>query len=112
MKHKNLYIYQNSTYDKLLSIKNDDGTSFVLTGYTVSVVISKHFESMPKYQFPVTITNAATGTVKFELDENDTSTLPSGSLVYSMWATHSTNGRTILLQGTAFVEATVFEGAA
>lgn len=109
MKHKNLYVYQNSTYDKTVSVKNDDSTAFTLTGYTTHIVISKHFESLPKFQFPVTITNLTAGTVKIELSESDTASLPSGSLVYSMWGTHSVYGRTILLQGTMFVEATTFE---
>lgn len=109
MKNKNLYVYQNSIYSKNITIKNDDASTFNLTGYTLHIVISKHFESMPKYQFPVTVINNVTGSIQIQLSDVDTTSLPTGSLVYSLWGTHSLNGRQLLLQGTIFVESTVFE---
>lgn len=73
--------------------------SISLTGYTVNAEIASVVSGQVLKEVTVSVTDASTGLVNFELSEADTESLPPGTYVWSMRLTAPGTVVRTVLQG-------------
>jgi hypothetical protein len=107
MRYENLFITKNTPYTKEITVLQSNGVALNLSGFTVKIVLAKHFESTVKYTFDGTVVNAANGVVQLTMSAAQTQSLPSNTLVYSVFIDPPLADQILVLQGQAFVTPTV-----
>jgi hypothetical protein len=106
MKQETIYITQNTTFEKTITVLGPTNTAVDLTGNTVFFKLSKYFDSTTVITGTAAIITPAAGTVKISLTSTETNNLPHGTMQYSVFRTVS-DVSSLVLQGQAIVIPTV-----
>ena len=80
----NLRIDQGATFNSDVTVTNDDGTAFDLTGHTASAKMAKGYASTHTRTIFTTAVNTATGVVTISLNADQTNGLEEGRYVYDV----------------------------
>ena len=84
----NLYVDQGATFSTSVLVKNDDGSAFDLTGYSVAAQIRKSYSSSTAVDFTASVADPATaGQINLSLTATQTGTLEEGRYVYDVEVT-------------------------
>lgn len=95
----NLYIDQGSTFNSIVTLKNQNGTLMNLTGYTVKSQFRKSYQSSQAYTITVTLYEAANGKVKLHMDADYLSTVKAGRYLYDIEITSPIGEKLRVLEG-------------
>lgn len=95
----NLYVDQGTDFSAIVTLKNQDGTTLNLTGFTVASQFRKSYQSSSATNFTVTIYNAAQGKIRMQLPAATSSSLLPGRYLYDVEITSPTNERKRALEG-------------
>lgn len=107
MRYENLFITQNATFTKEVTVLLSTGLPLNIEGYTGMFTMAKHHESATKYSGTVSMFDAPNGVVKVTMTAAQTAALPSGPLVYSLFVTPPAADPILILQGRVFVNPSV-----
>lgn len=88
----NLYIDQGTNFSSVISVTNDDGTAFDLTGYTARAQIRKTYSSTTAISFTTVI---GTGQVTISLDDSVTAGMRAGRYVYDVTVSNTSLSNTL-----------------
>lgn len=106
MKQETIYITQNTTFEKTITVLSPSNTPVNLTGNTVSFKLSKYFDSTTVITGTAAILSPTAGTITISLTSTETNNLPYGTMQYSVFRTVS-GVSSLVLQGQAIVIPTV-----
>ena len=95
----NLYVDQGTDFSAIVTLKNQDGTTLNLTGFTVASQFRKSYQSSSSTNFTVTIYNAVQGKIRMQLPAATTSALLPGRYLYDVEITSPSNERKRALEG-------------
>lgn len=98
----NIVIDQGSDYEVTVNVKDANNAPIVLTGYTGSAQMRKHYTSLTSYAFGVAIT-ANTGEVTLSMSANTSNLISPGRYVYDCELTSSTNIKLRIVEGIVTV---------
>lgn len=98
----NIIIDQGSDFLTTLTVSDDDGYPIALNGYTGAAQMRRHYTSVSKYDFDVTV-NAATGEVSLAMDSDLTNTIPAGRYVYDCELTDNSGIKSRIVEGIVTV---------
>jgi hypothetical protein len=98
----NIVIDQGADFSTTITVTDDNGDSVLLTGYTASGQIRKHYTSTTAYTINTSI-NASSGTVTLTVPRSVTANMEAGRYVYDVEITSSANTRSRLVEGIATV---------
>lgn len=98
----NIVIDQGSDYEVTVNVKDANNSPVVLTGYTGSAQMRKHFTSLTSYSFGVTVT-ANTGEVTLSMPSNTSNYISPGRYVYDCELTSSSNTKLRIVEGIVTV---------
>ena len=101
----NFTIEKGADFSKTLTTKLN-GNIVDLTGYTIVSKIRKHYASTTSYNFTTSVISAINGTLKVEMNDTITSTIPNGRYVWDLLITKN-NITTKVFKGTIIIEGTV-----
>jgi hypothetical protein len=102
----NLVVDQGATYSTTLSVTDENGGVYDLTGYTGAAQLRKHFTSSNSTSFSVTL-DSASGTITLGLTASQTANLSSGRYVYDVEITSSSNTVARVVEGVVTVTPNV-----
>ncbi len=77
----NLIIDQGTDYETSINVTGDDDNIIDLTGYVGASQMRKHYTSVTRYNFNVTI-QGPEGIVTLSMSANTTNSIPAGRYVY------------------------------
>ena len=95
----NLYVDQGTDFSAIVTLKNQDGTTLNLTGFTIASQFRKSYQSSSATSFNVTIYNAAAGQIRIQLAAATSSALLPGRYLYDVELTSPSNERKRALEG-------------
>lgn len=95
----NLYVDQGTDFSAIITLKNQDGSTLNLTGFTVASQFRKSYQSSSATNFIVTIFNAEQGKIRMQLPAATSSALLPGRYLYDVEITSQTNERKRALEG-------------
>jgi hypothetical protein len=98
----NIIIDQGSDFITTLNVSDDDGYAISLTGYTGAAQMRRHYTSVSKYDFVVTV-SAATGEVSMAMDSDVTNLIPAGRYVYDCELTDNSGVKSRIVEGIVTV---------
>jgi len=98
----NIIIDQGSDFITTLNVSDDDGFAINLTGYTGAAQMRRHYTSVSKYDFVVTV-SAATGEVSMAMDSDVTNLIPAGRYVYDCELTDNSGVKSRIVEGIVTV---------
>jgi hypothetical protein len=88
----NLYIDQGTTFNSVVTLKNQDGTAMNLTGYAVASQFRKSYQSSVANNFTASIYGAPTnGQVRLQLTATASSAIKAGRYLYDIEITNTLN---------------------
>lgn len=96
----NLVIDQGTDYSTNINVTDDNDLPVVLTGYTGSAEMRKHYSSATSYPFTVGI---QTGVVTLSMNAAVSSVITSGRYVYDCELTNSNGKTSRLVEGIVTV---------
>ena len=99
----NLYVDQGTDFSAIVTLKNQDGTTLNLTGFTVASQFRKSYQSSSATNFTVTIYNAAQGKIRMQLPAATSSALLPGRYLYDVEITSPAGNRTRVVEGIVTV---------
>ena len=104
-----LYITKNVAFVQDIEVNGIDNPNepFDLTGYVTQMFIAKYYDSTTKYSVPTLIPNPTDGKIRISISGNSTAQLPTGSMVYSLFAQRPNDDRIIVIKGPVFLMPTV-----
>lgn len=103
----NIVIDQGTTYETTITLEDDTGVVYDLTGYTGAAQLRKHYTSTSQTAFTVAIA-AANGEITLGLTANATANLASGRYVFDVEVTKTSSGEVFrILEGIATVTPNV-----
>lgn len=85
-----LFVNQGADFIYTQSAKNDDGTVFDLTGYTVVSKLSRSHTTPVVTAFTTSVPDAVNGVFKLSLTAIQTKAIPAGRYVYDAFFTNGT----------------------
>ena len=82
----NLRVERGSTFSSDVTVKDNEGSVFDLTGYSATASLAKCYDSSfyDRTSFTCTITTPTTGVITLELTADQTNALESGRYVYDL----------------------------
>ena len=95
----NLYVDQGTDFSIIVTLKNQDGSTLNLTGFSVASQFRKSYQSSSATSFTVTIFDAAQGKIRMQLPAATTSALLPGRYLYDVEITSPINERKRALEG-------------
>jgi hypothetical protein len=95
----NLFVDQGSYFSRFITLVTPAGTTFDLTGYTVSSQMRKNTTSSIGYTIPCSITDASAGKVKLRLNAETTENIPAGRYLYDIEITDNTGEKLRVVEG-------------
>lgn len=95
----NLYVDQGTDFSAIITLKNQDGTTMNLTGYSVASQFRKSYQSSTGTNFVVSLYNAAAGQIRLQLAAATSSALSPGRYLYDIEITSPINERKRALEG-------------
>lgn len=104
VENRNLTIERGTDFSKTLTVKIN-GNIVDLTGYTIVSKVRKHYNSTTSYNFTATVVSAVNGSLKIDMNDTITSSIPFGRYVWDLVITKN-NITTKVIKGTVIVEGT------
>lgn len=95
----NLYIDQGSTFNSIVTLRNQNGTLMNLTNYTVKSQFRKSYQSSQAYTITVSLYDAPNGKVKLHMDAAYLSSIKAGRYLYDIEITSPLNEKLRVLEG-------------
>lgn len=95
----NLYLDQGSDFSAVVTLRNQDGSTINLTGFTVKSQFRKSYQSSTAVDFAVSIHNATAGQIRLQLPAAGSSAAQPGRYLYDVEITSSTGERKRALEG-------------
>lgn len=95
----NLYIDQGSDFNVVVTLKNQDGSPMVLTGYTVKSQFRKSYQSSSATEFTASVYDATNGKVRLQLPAASSSAIAAGRYLYDVEITSPLGERKRALEG-------------
>jgi hypothetical protein len=102
----NLVIHKGTHFEETFYFTAEDGEGLNLLNSTATAKLKKHWASQTSYEFTTTLT-IADSTVKVEMPDTITSTLPSGRCVYDVILTSPGEFKTKIVEGNVLVQETI-----
>ena len=88
----NLYIDQGTTFNSVVTLKNQDGTAMDLTNYSVKSQFRKSYQSSVANNFTATVYGTSTnGQVRLQLTATASSAIKAGRYLYDIEITNTLN---------------------
>lgn len=81
---KDLYVFQGSDFSAILPFLDAEGDPFDLSGYDMSIVIKKYYNTSTIYPATCEIESLEEGSVKITIPAETTSIMDSARYVYSL----------------------------
>jgi hypothetical protein len=103
----NLYVDQGTDFSAIITLKNQDGSTLNLTGFTVASQFRKSYQSSSATNFIVSIYNATQGKIRMQLPAATSSALLPGRYLYDVEITSPTNERKRALEGIVVLTAEI-----
>jgi hypothetical protein len=98
------YLEQGSTFNTQLTLTDDYGNPYNLTGFTLAARGKKSYTTANvAFVFNVSTPNANSGVILLNLDASVTANVPYGKYVYDVIVTSSTNIISRVLEGQIYV---------
>jgi hypothetical protein len=98
------YLEQGSTFTSQLTLADDYGNPYNLTGFTVSSRAKKSYTTANvAFNLTTSITSANNGIITLSLDAPTTANIPYGKYVYDVITTSVTNQVSRVLEGQIYV---------
>lgn len=95
----NIFVDQGSYFSRFITLVTPAGTTFDLTGYTVSAQMRKHTSSSIGYTIPCTIVDAQAGKIKMRLNAASTESIPAGRYLYDIEVADDAGERLRVVEG-------------
>lgn len=106
--YANLSIDQGSNFSATITVEDQDGIRFDLTGYTARGQIRKTYSSSSAVNFTVEISNVPTsGKIEISLTANQTLEFKPGRYVYDIEIVQSSGSVTRVIEGQVDVNPRV-----
>lgn len=105
--YSEIYVEQNADFSTTINLKDSQGDSINLSGYSASSQMRKSYYSSSATNFTVSITNTSTGEITVALNAANTSDLMPGRYMYDVVITSPTNEVTRVVEGIVNVLAGV-----
>jgi len=103
----NIVIDQGTTYETTITLADDTGVIYDLTGYTGAAQIRKHYTSSNSVAFTVSVA-ASNGEITLALTANATANLTAGRYVFDVEVTQANTSEVFrILEGIATVTPNV-----
>jgi hypothetical protein len=97
----NLYIDQGTTFNSVVTLKNQDGTAMDLSNYSVKSQFRKSYQSSVGYNFTASVYGLPTaGQVRLQLTATQSSEIKAGRYLYDIEITNTiSNEKFRVLEG-------------
>lgn len=95
----NLYIDQGTDFSAIVTLKNQNGTTINLTGFTVASQFRKSYQSSSSTNFTISVYNATEGKIRMQLPAATSSALTPGRYLYDVEITSPTGEKKRALEG-------------
>jgi len=99
----NLFVDAGANYSNIITVAASNGQALDLTGYTVASQMRKSYQSSTAYNFTASIYNAATGKVRLQLSDTQSSAIPAGRWLYDVEITSPSGTKTRVVEGIVTV---------
>jgi hypothetical protein len=99
----NLYIDQGSTFNSIVTLKNQDGTPMNLTGFTVKSQFRKSYKSSQAFTFTASVFDATTGRIRLQLPANTSSAVRAGRYLFDIEITSPSSEKYRALEGIVVI---------
>ena len=99
----NLFVDAGANYSNIITVAASNGQALDLTGYTVASQMRKSYQSSTAYNFTASIYNAATGKVRLQLSDTQSSAIPVGRWLYDVEITSPSGTKTRVVEGIVTV---------
>lgn len=98
------YLEQGSTFSSQLTLTDDYGSPYNLTGFTIIGRAKKSYTTANvAFNFSTTISNANNGIIILSMDAPTTANVPYGKYVYDVIAISPSNMTSRVLEGQIYV---------
>lgn len=107
--YQELYIEQGTTFTTQITLDDNMGGAFNLTGYTVASQARKsYYSANASIVFNASVYDANNGIIQLTANAASTSVVSPGKLVYDVMVTDTVSGNVIrVLEGQIFVSPSV-----
>jgi len=102
----NIFIDQGTDVEFTYNLKNDDGSVLILTGYTATSQLRKHYSSSNAYSF-TTVIDEGNGLVTISMNSSATANITAGRYVYDCEVTSNTGTISRIVEGIATIRPQV-----
>jgi hypothetical protein len=99
----NLFVDAGANYSNIITVAASNGQALDLTGYTVASQMRKSYQSSTAYNFTASVYNAATGKVRLQLSDTQSSAIPAGRWLYDVEITSPSGTKTRVVEGIVTV---------
>jgi hypothetical protein len=99
----NLYVDQGSTFNSIVTLRNQNGTPMNLTGYTVKSQFRKSYQSSQAFNFTTSVFDATTGRIRLQLPADYSSTIRAGRYLYDIEITSPIGEKLRALEGIVVI---------
>lgn len=100
----NITIEKRATFSTTLTIKNEDGSAFNLTGASLSSQIRKDYSNALQANFTITVVgDASQGVITFSLTKDQTAALSTAPSSYDIFVDNADGTSDKLIKGTVTI---------
>ena len=99
----NLFVDAGANYSNIITVAASNGQALDLTGYTVASQMRKSYQSSTAYNFSASVYQAATGKVRLQLSDTQSSAIPAGRWLYDVEITSPSGTKTRVVEGIVTV---------
>ena len=97
-KLSNIFVDRGASFSEVIDLKNDDGSEFSLSDYTISGSAQKHQDSATNVPFTLVVDDA-TNNITFSLTPSQTAALSIMTYIFSVYITSMSTGEKIKVAG-------------
>ena len=107
--YSDIFLNQGETYNNRITLDDNNGAPFDLTGFTVkSQARRSYYSSNAVINFDATIPDASNGVIQLSANSHTTAGISVNRLVYDVYITETaSNNVTRVLEGQIFVSPSV-----
>lgn len=99
----NLFIDQGSTFNSIVTLKNQDGTPMNLTNFSVKSQFRKSYRSSQAITFTSSIYHAVSGRIRLQLPADTSSSVKAGRYLFDVEITSPTGEKYRALEGIVVI---------
>ena len=99
----NLFIDQGSTFNSIVTLKNQDGTPMNLTNFTVKAQFRKSYRSSQAVTFTASVYHALSGRIRLQLPADTSSSVKAGRYLFDVENTSPTSEKYRALEGIVVI---------